>query len=395
MNDIEQQIEIISSDLFITLDKFKRIELARDIAQNFCNKLDIPYIDFILEDFKNKTDGHYSARKEELKLNAHFFEDKDNSYTNEEHLGMHLLAKIFHEYTHYYQHLQTRDLQESEMYKELMDPITDDVFYHLQETELNANEVSIQELYKCAELIGSSTLKSFTTRQKIKQRDDKMAAEDIIINQLYDTDRLNEYLEQLRPYYSIANEIEESQATEFNYKFRKYNLTINETENGSKVFIENKNTKAILSAYIKDDKCFIFNSANEKEELEPLGNIELSEIINILEEYIVALNKCNLEQEKPLVSKIDIIPIDLVYDRDQNEEHTLMLANRYNNIPLDSLLSKNLIKNVERFILYDKIRKDKNMPLESKQTLSEIIDIFKVNNENIQNNQQNIDEQNR
>lgn len=73
MNDIEQQIEIISSDLFITLDKFKRIELARDIAQNFCNKLDIPYIDFILEDFKNKTDGHYSARKEELKLNAHFF----------------------------------------------------------------------------------------------------------------------------------------------------------------------------------------------------------------------------------------------------------------------------------------------------------------------------------
>ena len=395
MNNIKQQIEIISSDLFITLDKFKRIELVRNIAQNFCNELNIPYLDFIVEDFKNKTDGNYSARKEELKLNAHFFEDKDNSYTNGEHLGMHLLAKIFHEYTHYYQHLQTRDLQESEMYKELIDPITDDVFYHLQETELNANNTSICELKKCAELISSSALKSFAIKQETKQRDDKRAAEDIIINQSYDIDKLNEYLKQLRPYYSIANEIEELQATEFNYNFRKYNLTIHENENGSKVFIENKNTKAILSAYIKDDKCFIFNSANEKEELEPLDNIELSEIINILEEYVVALNKCNLEQEKPLISKIDIIPIDLVYDKDKNDEHTLMLANRYDDTSLISLLSKNLIKNVERFILYDKIRKDKNMPLEPKRALSEIIDIFKANNENIQNNQQNIDKQNR
>lgn len=392
---LEEAINFLTSPNFCKLQSKVRSAACEIIAQDFCEQLHITYLSFIVEDFKNKTDGNYSARKEELKLNAHFFEDKDNSYTNGEPLGLHLLMKIFHEYMHYYQHLQTKDLQESEMYKELIDPITDDVFYHLQETELNANEMSIRELKKCAKLISSSALRSFAISQEIKQRDDIRTAEDIIINQLYDIDRLNEYLEQLRPYYSTVNEIEESQATEFNYKFRKYNLTINETENGSKVFIENKNTKAILSAYIKDDKCFIFNSANEKEELEPLGNIELSEIINILEEYIVALNKCNLEQEKPLISKIDIIPIDLVYDRDQNEEHTLMLANRYNNIPLDSLLSKNLIKNVERFILYDKIRKDKNMPLESKQTLSEIIDIFKVNNENIQNNQQDIDKQNR
>lgn len=39
MNDIKQQIEIISSDLFITLDKFKRIELVRDIAQSFCKMI--------------------------------------------------------------------------------------------------------------------------------------------------------------------------------------------------------------------------------------------------------------------------------------------------------------------------------------------------------------------
>ena len=204
MDEYTQAILLFSSPEFLELNLEERQYYTSIIAQNFCEQLRIPYIDFILEDFKNKTDGNYSARKEELKLNAHFFEDIDNSYTNGEPLGIHLLAKIFHEYTHYYQHLQTKDLQESEMYKELIDPITDDVFYHLQETELNANEVSIRELKKCAELISSSALKSFAIKQETKQRDDKRAAEDIIINQSYDIEKLNEYLEQLRPYYSIA-----------------------------------------------------------------------------------------------------------------------------------------------------------------------------------------------
>lgn len=64
--ELNEAIEILTSDNFCKLQSNIRSSACEIIAQNFCNELGISYIPFIIDNnLDENTDGNYSARKKE------------------------------------------------------------------------------------------------------------------------------------------------------------------------------------------------------------------------------------------------------------------------------------------------------------------------------------------
>lgn len=165
--DVQNAIKIITSDKFYKLSTSKRKELAETISKYFCEEKNIPYKELKFRKFNDNTTGGYNCKKNIITLNNHFFEDTDNSFVNGQHLGCVLLENIIHEYEHYNQYCKYKDSPDSEIYQELMIPISDDsIFYDLQLTEQDANDTAIKWMEEANKICKSKNLQQHVSNLK-------------------------------------------------------------------------------------------------------------------------------------------------------------------------------------------------------------------------------------
>ena len=360
----------VKSNVFYNVKKENRIELAQTVAEYFCEENDISYIEFKPDKLDSKTTGMYDYKENAIILNNHFFEDTDNSFVSGQHLGCVLLENIIHEYEHYNQYCIHKNLPDSEIYQELMIPISDDsIFYDLQLTEQDANNIAIKWMEEANKICKSKNLQQhvswlknsyykFIETQKLRLYDQ---------NYIKDNDEIINCIKQLRPYYEVFNQIADAGFdNEYEYDFHKYKLTVKENKIGSTIEIESKDKLDILFANMNENRCIICNLVGTQineilgktfyEDI-PMEDENIKNIIYILKQYANESNKCELSN----IDHIELIPIDILYDKDSH----IKIINTYDGIKIKNNILESLNNFPENLILRKQIMNNKNIKLQS------------------------------